>query len=175
MAFSDTPAAPSGGGNVSLSSVPYRIRPRAARGLTPVLRVLGVVLVVFSVIMLVPVAVAFGFQDEARYAYDEAFIITLSSGAVLYLVTRRGRYELEIRDGFLLVTLVWAVLPVFGALPLLFYFNDLGFTDAYFEAISGLTTTGATVLSRLDELPPSINLWRALLEWVRVSSSVVEV
>jgi trk system potassium uptake protein TrkH len=146
--------------------VPYRIRPRAARGLTPVLRVLGVVLVVFSVIMLVPVAVAFGFQDEARYAYDEAFIITLSSGAVLYLVTRRGRYELEIRDGFLLVTLVWAVLPVFGALPLLFYFNDLGFTDAYFEAISGLTTTGATVLSRLDELPPSINLWRALLEWL---------
>lgn len=123
-------------------------------------------LVVFSAIMLVPVAVAFGYDDSARYAYDEAFLITLACGAALCFAMRGQHSDLEIRDGFLLVTLVWVVLPIFGALPLLFYFDDLTFTDAYFESLSGLTTTGATVLSRLDELPPSINLWRALLEWL---------
>jgi len=123
-------------------------------------------LVVFSAIMLVPVAVAFGYDDSARYAYDEAFLITLACGAALCFAMRGQHGDLEIRDGFLLVTLVWVVLPIFGALPLVFYFDDLTFTDAYFESLSGLTTTGATVLSRLDELPPSINLWRALLEWL---------
>jgi len=116
--------------------------------------------------MLVPVLVAFGYQDDARYAYDEAFVITLFSGAALCFATRGEHRELETRDGFLLVTLVWTVLPVFGALPLLVYFNELSMTDAYFEAMSGLTTTGATVLLGLDELPPSINLWRAMLEWL---------
>ena len=130
------------------------------------MRVLGIMLVVFSGIMLVPVAVAFVYQDEARYAYDEAFIVTLLSGATLCFATRGERGDLETRDGFLLVTLVWTVLPLFGALPLLVYFKELSFTDAYFEAMSGLTTTGATVLLGLDALPPSINLWRALLQWL---------
>jgi len=123
-------------------------------------------LVAFSVLLLVPMALAFGYHDDARYAYNEAFVITLVCGAALWFVTRRERRELEIRDGFLLVTLVWAVLPAFGALPFLVYFDNLGFTDAYFEALSGLTTTGATVLSGLDQLPPSINFWRAQLQWV---------
>ncbi len=123
-------------------------------------------LVVFSALMLLPVALAFGYHDDARYAYNEAFFITLLTGAALCFATRGERRELEIRDGFLLVTLVWAILPLFGALPFLVYFDNLGFTDAYFEALSGLTTTGATVLDGLDQLPPSINFWRALLQWL---------
>ncbi len=153
-------------GHSPISATPRATRPRPGRRLAPVLRVLGSMLVVFSAIMLVPVAVAFGHNDDARYAYDEAFIATLVCGAALLFATRRQAGELEIRDGFVLVTLVWTVLPVFAALPFLVYFQDLSFTDAYFEAISGLTTTGATVLTGLDELPPSINLWRALLEWL---------
>lgn len=136
------------------------------RRVAPVFHILGIVLVIFSAIMLVPVAVAFAYRDAAMYAYDEAFVITLSAGLAFWLATRRFRRELQVRDGFLLVTLVWAILPAFAALPFLIYFPGLSFTDAYFESISGLTTTGSTVLSDLDTLPPSINLWRALLQWL---------
>ena len=82
------------------------------------------------------------------------------------LSTRRFRRELQPRDGFLLVTLGWTVLPAFATLPLLFHLPGLSFTDAYFETMSGLTTTGATVLSGLDQLPLSINVWRHLLVWM---------
>ncbi len=81
-----------------------------------------------------------------------------------------GAHELQARDGVLLVVLAWSVLPVFGALPLLAYFEGVGrpisWTDAYFEAVSGLTTTGATVLVGLDDLPASINIWRTFLQWL---------
>jgi trk system potassium uptake protein TrkH len=71
-----------------------------------------------------------------------------------------------VRDGFLLVALVWTVLPAFATLPLLSYVPGLSFTDAYFEATSGLTASGATVLAGLDALPPSINLWRGFMIWL---------
>ncbi len=166
MAFSNPPPASPRIGKSPFSSAPQSAPPWSVRRLAPVLRLLGVMLVVFSAIMLVPVAVAFGHNDDARYAYDEAFLVTLACGAALCFATRGELRDLEIRDGFVLVTLVWTVLPVFAALPFLVYFQELSFTDAYFEAISGLTTTGATVLLGLDELPPSINLWRALLQWL---------
>ncbi|HWS12635.1 MAG TPA: potassium transporter TrkG, partial [Rhodocyclaceae bacterium] len=77
------------------------------------------------------------------------------------------RRELHIKDGFLLVVMTWTLLPAFAAIPLMSYFwPKLSFTDAYFETVSGLTTTGATVLSDLDKLPFSINLWRGELVWL---------
>ena len=103
---------------------------------------------------------------RAQTAYDEAILLTASVGVLLWLMTRRKRRELQPRDGFLLVALVWTVLPAFATLPLLFYLPQLSFTDAYFETVSGLTTTGATVLSGLDALPPSINIWRTFLVWI---------
>ena len=137
-----------------------------ARSLFPVLNVLGAIIVIFAVTMLVPLAFAFFGRDAALSAYDNAIIITLVSGGVLYLATRRYKRELQPRDGFLLVTLVWTALPAFAALPLMFHLKELSFTDAYFEAMSGLTTTGATVLTGLDSLPLSINIWRHLLVWL---------
>src|SRR5262249_28028607 len=80
--------------------------------------------------------------------------------------TRKHRAELQARDGFLLVSLVWTVLPAFATIPLLLHIEGLTFTDAYFESVAGLTTTGATVLSGLDKLPPSINFWRCELQWL---------
>ncbi|MCS6811284.1 MAG: TrkH family potassium uptake protein, partial [Tepidimonas sp.] len=84
----------------------------------------------------------------------------------LWFATRRYQRELAPRDGFLLVTLVWTTLPAVATLPLLLHLPDLSFTDAYFETMSGLTTTGATVLTGLDDLPLSINVWRHLLVWI---------
>lgn len=132
----------------------------------PIVHVLGLVVLIFAFALMLPVATAYYFNDAAILEYDEAFAITFGSGLIMWLATRHKKRELQIKDGFLLVALVWAGLPVFATLPFLFYFPDLSFTDAYFEAVSGMTTTGSTILSGLDALPPSINLWRALLVWI---------
>src|SRR6266851_4520499 len=118
-----------------------------------VLNVLSVLIVVFALAMLAPLCVSLGYGDAARHAYEKAVLITFASGAILWVLTRSRQAELQIRDGFLLVALVWTVLPAFAALPLLNY-------------MSALTTTGSTVLSGLDKLPPSINLWRCELQWL---------
>jgi trk system potassium uptake protein len=95
-----------------------------------------------------------------------AILITLACGVVMWLSARNTKIELKTRDGFLLVVLVWVLLPAFSTLPLLFYLPELPFIDAYFETVSGLTTSGATVLTGLDSLPVSINVWRAQLVWL---------
>ena len=131
-----------------------------------VLNVLSVVIMIFALCLLFPLACSFVLGDAAQTAYDEAVVFTAVAGALLWAVTRKKRHELQPRDGFLLVALVWTVVPVFATLPLLLYLPELSFTDAYFETVSGLTTTGATVLSGLDKLPPSINIWRTFLVWI---------
>jgi len=131
-----------------------------------VLNVLSVVLIMFSFAMAVPLAVSFFYSDAALYAYDEAVALTLASGFTLWIFTRGRRRELQPRDGFLLVALTWTVVPAFATLPLIIYLPEFSFTDAYFETVSGLTTSGATVLSGLDQLPPSINFWRMFLVWL---------
>ncbi len=137
-----------------------------ARSLFPVLNVLGAAVAVFAVTMLAPLAVAFFSDEETLVAYDTAFLITFVSGTALWLVTRQFKRELLPRDGFLLVVLIWTVLPAFATLPLLLHLPALSFTDAYFETVSGMTTTGATTLAGLDKLPASINFWRCLLQWL---------
>ncbi|GAB3184927.1 potassium transporter TrkG [Hydrogenophaga aquatica] len=128
---------------------------------------------VFGLTMLVPAAVAGWIGDGAAWAYLWPMLLTLVCGGALWLFgLYRGalKMDLQARDGILLVGLAWTCLPVFAALPLLAYFHDAGqpisFTQAYFEAMSGLTTTGATVLVGLDALPGSINLWRCFLQWL---------
>lgn len=132
----------------------------------PILHVLGMIVGVFGLSMLLPLAVSELSDDAAQRAYDEAVLITLGCGVALWLLGRHWKRELKARDGILLVVLTWVLTPLFAALPLLLYFPQLSFTDAYFETMSGLTTTGATVLSGLDGLPTSINLWRAQLHWL---------
>ncbi len=131
----------------------------------PVIRVLGMIILVFGLTMLVPLAVSWIMDDGAQAAYDEAILVTVASGLLLAGATRRTKGDLSVRDGFLMVVLVWTVLPLYAALPLM-YHADLSFTDAYFETVSGLTTTGATVMVGLDDLPLSINLWRCELVWL---------
>ena len=135
------------------------------RSLYPVLHVLSLVILIFGLTMLVPLAVSWGLRDGAERAFDEAILLTLAVGALLGYVTRKSKRDLRIRDGFLIVALVWTVLPAFAAVPLIAQL-DLSFTDAYFETVSGLTTTGATILTGLDALPVSINFWRTQLVWL---------
>jgi trk system potassium uptake protein len=138
--------------------------------LLPVLSVLSTIVMLFSALLLLPLAVAWWADDGAVHAYLPAAAVALGFGATLWFATRHRRRELQPRDGLLLVSLGWSVIPAFAALPLWLYFHQAGkpisFTDAYFEAVSGLTTTGATVLVGLDQLPVSINLWRCFLQWV---------
>jgi len=131
----------------------------------PVIRVFGVLLMSFALTMLVPLLVSWYMQDGASSAYDEAFLLTFATGLGLWWASRHEKHELKIRDGFLMVVLVWTVLPAYAGLPLVLHLN-ISFTDAYFEAVSGLTTTGSTVLPNLDKMPMSINLWRGMMVWL---------
>jgi trk system potassium uptake protein TrkH len=134
---------------------------------TVVQRILGLLLMMFSVTMLPPIIISFIFADDAWLSFVEGFGLTLAAGVVCWLPVHRQRKDLRLRDGFLVVAAFWTVLGTFGAAPL--YFDDslsLSITDAVFESISGLTTTGATVLTGLDELPRSILYYRQQLQWL---------
>ncbi len=128
-----------------------------------VIRVFALVLLVFAFSMLVPAAVSLFQHDPAAGAFQRGCLVTLAAAGLLWGLTRRHTEELRVRDGFLLVSMVWVLVPAFAAIPLMDFLTGMSFTDAYFEAVSGLTTTGATVIEGLDTLPYSINLWRTLL------------
>lgn len=134
---------------------------------TVVQRILGLLLMIFSLTMLPPIIVSFIYNDHAWVSFVEGFALTLLAGILLWAPVHRVRKELRLRDGFLVVAAFWTVLGTFGAAPL--YFADsltMSFTDAVFESMSGLTTTGATVLSGLDELPKSLLFYRQQLQWL---------
>jgi trk system potassium uptake protein TrkH len=132
----------------------------------PLAQTFGLIIVIFGLSLLIPAAISHLLHDGAASAYDEALMLTSGCGALLWLFARGHEGELQVRDGFLLVALAWTVLPAFATLPLLLLLPELSFTDAYFETVSGLTTSGATTLSDLDKLPVSINIWRAQLVWM---------
>ena len=134
--------------------------------LFPVINVLGIVILIFGFTMLVPLALSIWLNNVVQFVYYKSATITITSGLLMWAVTRNYKRELKVRDGFLLVVLVWSVLPAFATLPLLFHLPYLSFTNAYFEATSGLTASGGTVLSGLDLLPPSINFWRTEMVWM---------
>ncbi|NWG72905.1 MAG: TrkH family potassium uptake protein, partial [Parvularculaceae bacterium] len=131
----------------------------------PLLRVFGALLIGFSLCLAVPMVLSWAVSDGAHSAFDEAFTVTLLCGLALFLGFLREKREMKVRDGFLLVVLLWTVLPLFGCLPFILHLG-MSFTEAYFEAASGLTATGAKVISGLDHLPLSINFWRTFMHWI---------
>ncbi len=138
--------------------------------LLPVLRVLGALLGMFALSLSVPLAASLWAGELLWHGWVLAIAVTLGVAALLWWGLREHRRELLPRHGVLLVSLVWLVTPFFAALPLLLVMDAIGrpmsFTHAYFEAVSGLTTTGSTVLSQLDELPLSVNMWRTFMQWI---------
>ena len=130
-------------------------------------RVLGILLTLFSVTLLPPLAFAVVNEDGAGEAFALAFALTLSIGLVIWLPVMNVRREMRLRDGFIIVVMFWSVLTSIGALPFVLADNPhLSITDAVFESVSGLTTTGATVITQLDSLPISILYYRQQLQWL---------
>ncbi len=134
---------------------------------TVVQRILGLLLMMFSLTMLPPVLISFIYDEQSWWPFVQGFGMTLAAGIVFWLPVHKSKRDLRLRDGFLIVAAFWTVLGTAGAAPL--YFADalsLSITDAVFESMSGLTTTGATVLTGLDELPKAILYYRQQLQWL---------
>jgi trk system potassium uptake protein TrkH len=129
-------------------------------------RVFGLMLMAFSSTYLLPLISAVVFQDGTLLLFLEDMASTFGAGLVLWALTRNFQRELKAKEGFMLVVLAWTGMAAFATFPLMSSLPGLSFTDAYFETMSGLTTTGSTVLSGLDGLPPTLNLWRHELNWL---------
>ncbi|MAF15770.1 MAG: potassium transporter [Marinomonas sp.] len=132
-----------------------------------ILRVIGLLIMIFSLTLLPPIIVSLIYQDGALQAFLYALLINLASGLVIWFPFRNHRGDLKIRDGFLVTVLFWTTLGLFGSVPF-FLATDphLSFTDSLFESLSGLTTTGATILTAIDDLPQSILFYRQWLQWL---------
>nr|VFK25570.1 MAG: trk system potassium uptake protein TrkH [Candidatus Kentron sp. MB]VFK34474.1 MAG: trk system potassium uptake protein TrkH [Candidatus Kentron sp. MB]VFK76772.1 MAG: trk system potassium uptake protein TrkH [Candidatus Kentron sp. MB] len=132
-----------------------------------VLKILGLLLTVFSVTMLPPVAVSLWYGDGAANSFVMAFLLIFFSGLIFWLPVRDVRQELRLRDGFVIVLLFWVSLTLSGAVPFMLSENPhMTLTNSFFESVSGLTTTGATVMTGIDDLPPSVQFYRQLLQWL---------
>jgi trk system potassium uptake protein len=134
--------------------------------LLTIVHVFGLITMGFGGLMATSLTTSYFAHDGATDAFFNGTLITILIGALMFLPTFNAPKKVNRQTGFLLVAITWSVTPVFCTLPLMLYFPSLCFIDAYFETVSGLTTTGATILSGLDFLPMSINLWRHELNWI---------
>ena len=130
-------------------------------------RIMGQFLMLFSITLLPPVLIDLLYQEGAAKAFFYSYLFLLAVGFLLFLPVKNKKADLRLRDGFVVVFLFWLVLGVAGAIPFYLYEDlDISITDALFESISGLTTTGATVLVGLDDLPHGILFYRQELQWL---------
>jgi trk system potassium uptake protein TrkH len=132
-----------------------------------IVNVLGALLALTSGYYLLPIATALVYGETAELiVFVESAGLTLLMGTALLLGTRRHRAELKPRDGYLLVSLSWLLVTLAAAVPFMRAAPNLSFTDAFFEAMSGLSTTGSTVITGIDNLSHAMNMWRHALHWL---------
>jgi len=134
--------------------------------LRPAIFVVGLLLATLAVVMCIPAVVDFIFGHPDWKVFATAAATTMFIGVTMALTSRTQNAKLTIRHAFLITTASWIALTLFASLPFVFSELNMGFTDAFFEAMSGITTTGSTVIVGLDEAPPGILLWLALLQWL---------
>ncbi|WP_323038112.1 TrkH family potassium uptake protein [Pararhodobacter sp.] len=133
----------------------------------PVANIIGWLLMTLGVIMLGPLIVDLANDSPDWRVFLLSSFVTVISGGVLVLATSNSlKQGLTLRQSFLMTTLTWCVLPLFGAIPLEMGLDHVSWTDAVFESMSGMTTTGATILYGLDDMPPGMLLWRSILQWL---------
>ena len=126
---------------------------------------IGILLIVLGVSMLAPYSMQILF-DENSHSFISSSFITIFIGILFVLANLEKEFKLNLRQTFLFSTLAWVMIAVFGSLPFLLSTNEFTFSEAFFESMSGITTTGATIISDLDNSPKSILLWRAIMQWL---------
>ena len=131
-----------------------------------IIHIFGLVTMCFSGLMSTCLLTSKLSNDGATEAFFDGTLITLLFGSLMFFLTLRTPKQVSRQAGFLLVALTWSLTPIFCTIPLMIYMPTLSFNDAYFETVSGLTTTGATIFTGLDSFPMSINLWRHELNWI---------
>ncbi|MBK5926402.1 TrkH family potassium uptake protein [Rhodobaculum claviforme] len=135
--------------------------------LRPVGYIIGLLTAVLGVAMLIPMAVDLHAGQPNAWNFLSSAVLTALSGAVIALACAGGKHQgLTLRQSFMLATGTWIALPAFGMLPFILGAPGVGVTDAFFESMSGMTTTGTTVFLALEDLPPGTLLWRSLLQWL---------
>ena len=132
----------------------------------PILFITGVLMQPLAVAMCLPAVADAAANNPDWQVFLTAAVFTLFVGATLALSSRGAIRAITPRQGFVLTTMLWIIIPAFAALPFAFADMDLSYTDAFFESMSGLTTTGSTVIRSLDVAPPGVLIWRALLQWL---------
>ena len=130
----------------------------------PIINLFSILVMFFSLSFVLPMVVSLIYKDSALSIFSSTFFIVFGLGALGWFASKGSKKELDQNDGFILVTFFWLILAIAGAIP--FFLSGMSFVDAFFESMSGITTTGATVISGLDNLPESILFYRQLLQWM---------
>ena len=126
---------------------------------------LGILQIILGIFMLIPIIVQFIYNDIDS-SFLGASIVTIIFGILFFLSNLDHNKKLKLQQAFLLTSLSWLSIAVFGSLPFYFSRIDFSFTNAFFESMSGITTTGSTIISNLEDMPKGILIWRALLQWL---------
>ena len=126
---------------------------------------IGILLIVLGTAMLAPYALQVIF-DEGSHSFISASFVTIFIGILFILANLEREFKLNLRQTFLFSSLAWVMVATFGCLPFILSTQDFSFSEAFFESMSGITTTGATIISDLDNSPKSILLWRAIMQWL---------
>ncbi|MDA7828075.1 potassium transporter, partial [bacterium] len=130
----------------------------------PIVNLFSVLVMLFSISLLAPLAISFLFQDGVGHIFLTTLIAAFAPALLAWSITRNSKEEMGVKDGFIIITLFWVVLSLVGSMP--FVLSGMSFIDSFFESMSGITTTGATVISGLDSLPESILFYRQMLQWM---------
>ncbi len=135
------------------------------RDFRPILNILGLLLCIESIALLIPMVFDYINNNEDWKQFFFISCLTFFIGLVLYIGFKNEKLKINLRQAFLLTILSWLVIALFGSLPFIYSSSSLNFTNAFFESVSGITTTGSTVISNLDSLSEGILIWRSLLQW----------
>ena len=129
-----------------------------------IINLFSILVAFFSLSLLVPLVVSFIFDDGSSNIFITTFLVIFIPSIVAWQLTKKSKEEMGVKEGFVIITLFWIVLSLVGSIP--FYLYGMSFVDSFFESMSGITTTGATVISGLNNMPESVLFYRQLLQWM---------
>lgn len=139
----------------------------------PIIQILGFLLILLSFLITLPINLLIFNETNDQWAFVKSALICFVVGLICFALAGKKPRGLKQREMFLLTVSAWIIIPAFSSLPLLLSDLDLSVTDAFFESISGVTTTGSTIFTGLDDMPADILLWRSIMQWMGASALLV--